>query len=350
MKIKKGCLKFKRRVVMQKFTNSNLKISAFNEREDKEMVIDFLSTALKDIKSISPVSGGLVHSVFRVETNSEIAYLKIRGNRFTGIPDIVCDPMDLRHEAKSLRLLSKILPDNFPRYIAFNQKHALLLMTSVMTEDENLTKYFKEDRLTTKTIYNIGQTISRMHDLTCSCILNPIRDDGDEKFYHDNLQYRLRFYGNSVLNEVADELVSLPRQIIFGDLSPKNIGVCGDKITFCDLDSVHFGNVEFDIGFFAGHILLHSFQSSLQLIDLLNYFFKGYQMLRYDLETNNPLLMRIALGACLYRLDNAIVPYPLRMKSQAKIELIKNILDLLKINPLTWEDIFAVFAYAKQSS
>jgi hypothetical protein len=144
--------------------------------------------------------------------------------------------------------------------------------------------------------------------------------------------FRLGYHRHTVLDQLIVQMSHLPKQLILGDFSPKNIGVSEDyHVSLYDLDAVHHGNAVFDVGFFIGHILVHTLGKHP---DLISGFLDGYR--EYADLVGNHLLTQLALGICLYRLANPTIPYTLAMDERQRSCLIDTIHILLGYSLLSW--------------
>ena len=96
---------------------------------------------------------------------------------------------------------------------------------------------------------------------------------------------------------------------IHGDLSPKNIVRVTDPsgFRFYDLESAHQGNIEFDLGFLAGHLLIHVLHGR-HSSELVDEFVKAYDE-RAVIKADPIALRGVVAATMLYRLDNSVVPY-----------------------------------------
>ena len=151
------------------------------------------------------MSGGLVHYVYKVTKGDQIFYLKIRGNRFSKIPSVECNPNDIQYEQKAIGILSAVTPNVFPRIIASNSNEGIILMTSIMSESDNLQTMLQKGNISKDSFYLIGKTFGNIHG-NLFPYKEGIRNDGDQQYYSNNLQYRLGFYGHKTLDDVVTEL------------------------------------------------------------------------------------------------------------------------------------------------
>ncbi len=120
--------------------------------------------------------------------------------------------------------------------------------------------------------------------------------------------YRLGYRGNHIDN-IITELRTYPKQLVLGDLSPKNIYVASNgKITICDLETSHMSNTIFDVGFLAAHIILHNIKNENKALELASRFVCGYSSENND-SIDNRMLNKVILAIILYRVDNPVIPY-----------------------------------------
>jgi Ser/Thr protein kinase RdoA (MazF antagonist) len=135
----------------------------------------------------------------------------------------------------------------------------------------------------------------------------------------------------------------MPRQLILGDLSPKNIGVDNSgKVHICDLENVHIGNAVFDLGFLVGHFLIHTLRDADRASSLLESLLGGYSSVRFTMDTGGEILKRIVLGTILYRLDNQIIPYGSGMSNVEREAVATNANAALLRTQCSWHDIVMV--------
>lgn len=309
----------------------------------------FLGSVLGSVDSIEPVSGGLVHHVFRVKSGDNEYYLKVRGNRFAGIPTIESLPEDIRFEARALQIMSGTLPNIFPHLVSENREVGALLITSIMQPQHNLPHKLRKKEITSREAEIIGRSLRKIHE-KLSRGEHYIREDGDEDYYQKNLLYRLGSQENVILQQTIKELSQRKRSLIHGDLSPKNLGLVSDELRICDLDTVHRGNPIFDVGFFIAHIFLHSLELGYPPARYTDSFLDAYQ---YEMETpgipaeDHDLLMRIVLGILLYRLNNKIVPYALDISDTERKGVVDVVRSLLEVRGRDWKDVGSKILYAK---
>lgn len=286
--------------------------------------------------TIKPASGGLVHHVYRITTEHTTYYLKVRGTKFAKMPTVESRPEDIEFEYRALKQFYKISPQSFPKVIAYNRADSMMLLSSIMTPAINLEFLLNSGVVNTTAVERIGRLVAKIHnELYANTAV--IRGENEDEYYDNNLYYRLASLGRKPLKDAVVRLKKHRKQIIFGDLSPKNMAIDDKGVYVCDLDTAHYGNVLFDIGFFAGHLLLHTFnQRSSHIAEA---FIKAYLTnagLHIESEDED-LLARIMIGICVYRLDNTIVPYDLPNLSPKERKKI-----LLKLDDRLYEKALTV--------
>ncbi|MER5557082.1 phosphotransferase [Streptomyces sp. NPDC002506] len=104
----------------------------------------------------------------------------------------------------------------------------------------------------------LGTALTRIHHATTG--LPPLRDgDGDDLCSVEHAYgYCLRACGHHALDEACRRLEALPgRQLILGDVCPKNLSLAAGRTAFVDLDNVHTGAPLFDLAYLLAHLVLH---------------------------------------------------------------------------------------------
>jgi hypothetical protein len=267
-----------------------------------------------EVLRVETVDKGVVHFVYRITGTRQRVYIKIRGSNFSKVPQIKCRPDEILYEKRAIELLHSIEPESFPFLLEFIEHRFALVMSDVTPQDETLESLFDQGAVSTKHIIDLAQLIKRTHVHFAE--QEPVLRPGDEEqAYHNNLRYRLGVLNLFEINELIDELIRQDRQLIFGDLSPKNIGVNNGRITMFDLEQVHIGNPIFDVGFLLSHIVLHTLEEQDTMFEFVSTFLNGmgiHEMIR----ERNWVLNRIIIGTILYRLENRVIPYNLTISKE----------------------------------
>ena len=168
-------------------------------------------------------TGGLVSHVYKVTGEKQKGIVKLRGTHLAKLPQIPIDPKDVEYEWSALQFLSQIEPLTFPQPLAIDTEASLILMSNIIPDGKTLEERLETKEVTSAEIRDLGRTVARIHKKIAP-FERSIRDCGDEDVYRADLQRRLGYQENPALNDVIDQLTTLPKQLILADLSPKNIG------------------------------------------------------------------------------------------------------------------------------
>lgn len=273
----------------------------------------FLATL--NIDAVAPITGGVAHRVYRIESGRDAYYLKIRGDRFTSIPTITCNPDDITHEYHALASYAAAAPNHFPQVHSFNRDRHYLVLSDVIKNGSKLDQVLAGGRVPKGLFGLYGQTLAAIKQKT-DHITEPVRPDGDETYYHTVLGHRFGYRNHPVLNAAVDNLSRLPnRHLILGDPAPKNMGFRPKKqlLTFFDLETAHQGNPEFDYAYGLAHTMLHTMPNIDTMQQGVHDFVSGYGKTSYD----SKLIYQLTLGLILYRL-HSIIPYPVALSDTEK--------------------------------
>lgn len=301
----------------------------------KEIIEKKLRTT---VYNIEPVTGGLVHFVYKITTGKGICFAKIRKSYFSALPNIPTKPKLIRYEKEAIDILSKIDPSIFPEVLIYVPNKHLLILSDIMPEGITLEMKLNAEAITKTDAYNLGKILASVHK-KLSSVRKKIRGADDEKFYSQLLFYRFGYHKHPILNGLIDDLKKLPRQPILGDLSPKNIGVLsGGSFTFCDFENFHNGNTISDVGFLGGGIVIHSINNHALTKNLLHSFLDGYSSVA-KIEIENQNLKKAVLGICLYRLENSVIPYEISVSPKKKKDKANSIKKTLYKNKISWNDV-----------
>jgi hypothetical protein len=303
------------------------------EKQIKKLFKRHLKTQVIDVERVFE---GLVHFVYKVKTERDIHFVKIRKSYYSALPNIPTDPQIIESEQKALKIFHKKAPSVFPRLIAYIPEEHLIILSDVMPNRESLELKLNNCQITKNDAYNLGALIAGIHK-KLSLINLSIRDDKDKEFYDQLLYYRFGYHRIPELNKVIKTIRLQKRQLIIGDLSPKNIGFSNNReFTICDLENAHNGNVLSDIGFLGCSLILHTINNSSLALLLLKNFLRGYSS-KVDISLNAILLKKIILGIALYRLDNPVIPYNINLTSDDKRAKVKATKKLLREKNISWK-------------
>jgi Phosphotransferase enzyme family len=291
---------------------------------------------LSEVTSCIPIGGGVVHHVWELQTPDGRFFLKVRGRRFARIPAIEGNPGDIAFEAKAVRLLGAEMPERFPRLIYSNSQEGVLITTDVVHEGASLETLLRQRAVRPALLEKFGNVVRAIHRRAAR-MENPVRGELEDEFYRAKLKHKLGSRNNPVLQELIREMsADQPRQVILGDPSPKNIGVReAERFTFFDLEDVHRGNVVFELGFLAGHFLLHALPDAHQALAHVRAFFAGYG----ERALNARLVKAVALGTLQYRLGS-IVPYATSLSYEEETKLlglVEECLNTANLAAMSWE-------------
>jgi hypothetical protein len=297
---------------------------------------------LGTILHTEPIAGGLVSHVYKVTGEKQRGIVKIRGTHLAKLPHIAIDPKDLDYEWTALQILSDIEPTTFPQPLAIDRETSMLLMTDIIPRGKTLAARLEAKAVMPEEIRDIGATVARVHRKLAPNE-RTIREGGDQTTYRSDLARRIGYQENTwnpALNAMLAELEALPKQLILGDLAPKNIGQGTDRQpTICDLESLYRGDLLFAYGYLTGHILIHTLdnqpRSKAFVINLLD----GYSTEDKTTDFDSFLLKKIALGAALYRLNNPVVPYELSLSPEERSKKAATALSLLRKDNMSWDEL-----------
>lgn len=290
------------------------------------------------ILTISPVYGGLVNHIYRVDGEQGFLYAKIRKTEFSSLPHLKIDPEDIKYESKALSIFSAAFPDVFPTQFVFYPQDSMIIMDDAIRGGCRLDDAFRSGNFSERNATELGRLIGEIHRRFENEDTS-IREDGDSEYYEKNLEYRLGYHNNSELDALVQRLRRGERQLILGDLSPKNIAIGNDgRFTMWDLEMAHRGNTVFDIGFLAAHVILHCADedASIRSIDAL---FNGYNSVIEEKAIVDTDLKQVVLGIILYRMCNEVIPYLAEIGSKERRQISESAFLLLGQEDPSWTDI-----------
>ncbi|MEV6981728.1 phosphotransferase [Sphaerisporangium sp. NPDC051017] len=264
------------------------------------------------VTRVEPCIGGNVSHVFRVHGERASVILKIRGNRFSGIPEIATDPKLIADEHRALVLYGQALPDLFPRVLAFLRHAHALVMTDVFPDGRTWRQHLDQRPATPTEVARLGRALARVHHATAT-VRTPIRTrGGDDRFRELTFDFCLRPTGHPALLDACTNLVALPgQQLVLGDIAPKNLSLAHGRVAFVDLDNVHYNAPLYDVAYLLAHLLLHHLRQPAEVHSLTAALLDAYAGPAPARPwQQDPLLATVTAGVVLYRLATHVVPYP----------------------------------------
>ncbi|MFI5864654.1 phosphotransferase [Streptomyces sp. NPDC051546] len=257
------------------------------------------------------VSGGNVAHVFSVRGPAGRVIIKIRREHFARIPSLRADPALIGDECRLLELYHAAAPGVFPRVLAFHDDTYAMVLSDVFPDGRTYHQHLTERGATAGEMVRLGRTLRRVHQATRDAHA-PQRRNPDPHFPAYQRDFALRSLGHPALDAACAEMAGRPeRQLVLGDLAPKNISITDARIGLCDLDNAHHGWPLYDLGYFAGHLLIHHLTRPRELPALVTALLMGYQGKRTLTRPDAGLAATAAAGIVLYRLGDSIVPYAL---------------------------------------
>ncbi|MEV7087996.1 phosphotransferase [Streptomyces sp. NPDC093085] len=259
-------------------------------------------------------TGGNVSHVFRVHGDAGHAILKVRGNRFANIPTLSTDPALIADEHRALGIYGQALPDHFPRMLAFLPQAHAMIMTDVFPDGRTWHEHLDQRPATTDEVTRLGRALAHVHRATAA-VRTPIRSQGDDWFREHTFDFCLRPGRHPVLLDACTELAALPcRQLVLGDVAPKNLSLAAGRVAFVDLDNVHRNSPLYDVAYLLAHILLHHLRWPAEAPALATALLSSYgDAAPHSAQSDEveALTATLAAGVLLYRLAALITPYPL---------------------------------------
>lgn len=279
---------------------------------------------IRSDSSFTEIDEGIVHDVYRIISGKNAYYLKIRLDHFKTDKKIKINPIDITHEQKAIDLVNKYYPGLAPKIIYIGSN--FLLLENISRKSDCLYNILYKQKLSIYEVEQIGIQMANFHkDL--SRIKKQIRSrQRDLEMYNNYLYWRFGIWNNENVNNVVKELKKCKRQLIYGDFNPKNIVLFKSRLRIFDWETMHQGNTLFDVGFFAGHILLSFLNRPIKRNKLLEAFFDGYLLNEDDLR----LAINVSLATLYYRIKSGY-SYRINFYYNKKI-LLKRIDSLLSCN------------------
>ncbi|MFF2374927.1 phosphotransferase enzyme family protein [Streptomyces xiamenensis] len=289
--------------------------------------------------TVERISGGNVAHVYSVRGPAGRVILKIRREHFARIPSLRADPALIGYERRLLELYHRAAPRIFPRVLAFHDHTHTMVLSDVFPDGRTYHQHLIERSATAGEMERLGRTLRRVHQATRDA-RPPQPQTLDPRFPAYQQDFALRSPQHPAVDAACAEMASRPdRQLVLGDLAPKNISITDAHIGLCDLDNAHHSWPLYDLGYFAGHLLVHHLARPHNLPALVTALLMGYQGKQPLTRPDAVLTATVAAGIVLYRLGDGIVPYSLGQPAALTDRYRERTRTLLDHGPLTFRDL-----------
>ena len=235
-------------------------------------------------------------------------------------------------EVDWLKTANIIVPGCTPRVLAHDPDRGMFAMQFIPPE---IAKSWKE-KLKTGSVEptfasSVGHTLSAIHTASMNMPNLAQRFATDEIFQDIRLRPYLETAANrhpdlmEELTELIKTTTSIKLALVHGDISPKNILVCGSQPIFIDAECAWWGDPAFDLAFCLNHFLLKCIwipNSATKLILCFNAMTKAYFSnipAQFAVEIENRTA-RLLPGLFLARIDGkSPVEYITRESDKDKV-------------------------------
>lgn len=301
-------------------------------------ILEEVQGSIGEVSKFKQVGGGLVHYVYRVTGDAQSAYLKLRANHYSGIPNISTQPELIVNEKRAIELFSVHSGEYFPEILLYSSALHFLLLSDVMPGGTTLDKQYSRGKVSPTDIFQLGRVIGSIHE--ASNTQEPVRTPNDKQYQSNLMLYALESYKHPVLLAASEEHKRRKTQLLIGDLSPKNTYVEGEIVRMCDLENAHQGALPYDQAFAIAHVLLHHPRREAAIVAMWA-FLDGYESNGGDIDHGDALLAQTLHGILLYRLDNPVIPYDIPVSGRRRNKMTKNVFSSLNENSKDVEVIAA---------
>lgn len=263
---------------------------------EKEIIFD-IKTNHTSILKIDEIKEGKVHYIYKITTDSNHQLiLKIRKDHFYSNPNINIDPSHILDEYNAYKLFENFAEWITPKVHHFDDNKNYLLIDHI--PEKSLETYI--DKVSNEIMTLIADKLWSLHKSIRRTIIRDV--NRENKVYLDLLYYRFWFLKNERVAKLLQKLYLSRNGIIHWDLTPNNI-LTNNKNTLklIDLETVHYWNQEFDIGFFLAHIFLHHREDMNYIENISEVFLNQYNT---HLESDMTTVVKVFICTILYRVHS----------------------------------------------
>lgn len=310
-----------------------------------DRLADRLESLIGVPAGVREFESGLVHRVARVHGGGGSVVLKAREAECRRL-DVKLVPEDIDAEYRALLLVGRIASDIVPMVHGFDRVASTLLLEDVETVGQSLALDYlaRCDAMAAGRFWaRLGSAVARIHVGLAAHPLDALRSDelADGGFFAHNLDERIGVLEWREIAPLLDQVRALPRQLVLGDLSPKNLIAGPERLTLLDLEDCHAGVAVFDLAFLLAHLYLGMLhfgpREVARALHLAQQEYEASRALRSDeVEVLGPLTSAL-VG---YRVDGRRVPYETGLTLGARVTLLgvlrRNVAEGRGLSDLPW--------------
>jgi 5-methylthioribose kinase len=225
-------------------------------------VCDYLrDRGFRNVRGFEPLPGGISNVVFRVETDDRLLVLKQSRPQLRTEAPWFSDLSRIFREIEVMESLHPALPEVVPEVVLRDDENYAFVMSHAPVPCRDWRSVLLSGEVDPKLGAEAGRILGRIHA--------SLPFDERHRFADRSAFHQLRtdpFYGHISDRhpDLAEPIGSLIRclsecrgyALCHGDFSPKNLLLHSRGFFLVDYETAHWGEFNFDIGFFLSHILL----------------------------------------------------------------------------------------------
>lgn len=255
-----------------------------------EAAYDYLSQTGRcpgELFSALEQHGGFTSYTYRVESSAGTYFLKHTATHSKSASESTNVSDNLADEVSAYEVIGNYAAAAIlPKIVFFDVEYQAVLLTDALPGvSMTLKDIVHEPRWPTGVAEEVGFHVSRMHGLAAAdqpTVRGLERDEQHFNALTTWLSSDLTFNSHEsqeLIESKSQTVVAGERTLIMGDLAPRNILSDGRRIAIVDLARMSLGSPAFDVGYFAGHVLLNAieFDQLPEAGRFLEYFRSGYE-------------------------------------------------------------------------
>jgi 5-methylthioribose kinase len=300
--------------------------------------------------AVCELAGGVSNVVLRVDLGGEPPFvLKQSRGRLRTEAEWLSRIDRIWNERAGLELVASVVPAGSVPAVLFEDPQNYLFAMSCAPDDSVVWKsQLMSGQIDPDTARRAGTLLGTIHSATAGHpalagrlsdveVFDQLRID---PYYRRVAQVHPDLAG--ALGRLIESLAGapMPRPLVHGDFSPKNLLVHAGGLTLVDFEVAHAGDPAFDLGFFLSHLVLKAFRagaSAEPLLELTRVFWRSYDA-RADVDRDRVRRAIQHTAACvLARIDGkSPVDYRAALDHDAVRSFARR---ALLDQPLEWEEM-----------
>jgi 5-methylthioribose kinase len=264
-----------------------------NNEEIRKIFIDAnLSYKNEKIKIIES-TGGIINSVYKIEVEKGIYFLKQAHINPSFSEKISINPNRINIERRAIQEIIELLGQDWvPQIVYYNDSNYFMITKSAPNNAILLREDLLKGKVDFELAKKLGIFLKTMHQKTLKDIR--LETNFSDLSIITNLKLPIFYYPllknvlfKPIIRNLIEDIQNTKICLVHGDFNPKNILVWNEHVNIIDWEQCHYGDPRGELGGFLAHYIIkgiHNYHKVNDYIDALAVILSAYNTNLSDLD------------------------------------------------------------------